>query len=101
MTPIFRWDGRYWGFTANGNLFNRHGEYRGWIESDGSVWRDDGTYLGEMVDGHYILRSTLALEPAPRLPHVPPACPIPPVPSVSRVGRVPEVGYQDALAQIG
>ena len=97
MNPVFRWNGEYYGFISNGNLFNASGEYRGWIEDDGNVWREDGTYLGELVEGSYILRNTMKVEPVPRVPRVPPVPPVPMVPAINRVGRVPRVGYEDPL----
>ena len=48
MIPIFRWDGKYWGFIAGNNLFNANGEYRGWVENNGSVWSHEGRYFGEI-----------------------------------------------------
>jgi len=97
MTPVFRWDGQYWGFIAGNNLFNAKGEYRGWVENDGSVWSHEGRYVGEIEDQNYILRHSLKVEPVPRVPHVPPVPPVPPVPSVNRVGRVPKASYADPL----
>ena len=100
MTPIFRWDGQYWGFITQGRLFNAAGECKGWIECDGSVWGDDGRYVGELHDGNYILRHSLKAGPVPRVSHVRAVPRVSPVPSATRIGRVPKGGYHDPLEEM-
>ena len=96
-TPIFRWSGEYFGFIYKGNFFDAEGEYLGWVEDDGSVWNRDGTYLGELVEGCYILRNTIKMEPTPKMPKIPPIPPIPPIPKPDRIGRIGKIGWEDAL----
>jgi hypothetical protein len=55
--PIFRWNGERFGFVHRWRLFDSQSYYLGWVD-EGEVWRRDGTYLGELVDGCYVLRST-------------------------------------------
>ena len=99
MTPLFRWDGQYWGFISNGHIFNSNGEYRGWIENDGRAWREDVAYLGVVVENNYILPNTMNLDPIPRIPRIPPIPPIPPIPSINRIGRIGKISYEDPLEQ--
>lgn len=94
---IFRWSGEYFGFIDNGYLFDSHSNYLGWAESDGSVWNEDGTYLGEMVEDSYILRNITMYEPIARIPKIPPISPIPPIPPFNRYGNYAMYGWQDAL----
>src|SRR5437763_5784209 len=53
--PIFRWNGQYFGFVANGYLMDSRGTYRGWIAHDGTVWQSNGKFLGDLVGGEYVL----------------------------------------------
>jgi hypothetical protein len=64
VDPIFRWNGEYFGFVHRWRLFDSRSYYLGWVDED-EVWRRDGTYLGELVDGCYVLRRRNA---APREP---------------------------------
>lgn len=95
--PIFRWSGEYFGFISNNYLFDANGNYIGWIEEDGSVWNEDGSYLGELVEGSYILRKSNKIEPIPKVSKIPPIPPIPPIPKINRVGKIPRIGWEDAL----
>ena len=97
MTPVYRWSGYYFGFIADGHLFDAAGRYLGWVEADGTVWRVNGSYLGELVAGEFILRrSSVALppnrpaRPFPAPPAAPPAQPY-------RTARALPAGYLDAL----
>jgi len=98
MTPIFRWSGAYFGFLTNtGFLFDANGVYIGWVSKD-QVWAVDGSYLGELVDTHYILRDTDLPEPAPKTPPDEPTTYInlPARPS-DRAAYRPRSDYSDAL----
>lgn len=97
MNRLFKWSGEYAGFISNGRLFDDGGNYIGWLEMDGSAWGPDGRYLGELVEGSYILRNTMRIEPIPRIPKIPPIPPIPPMGSVNRIGKIPRIGWTDAL----
>jgi hypothetical protein len=97
MTQFFRWDGSYLGFDSGDYLFDRNGAYIGWIEEDRSVWRSDGTYAGEVVEGDYIMRRSIMVPPVPQVPRVPPIPPVPLVPPVPRVPRVPMVGWDEVF----
>lgn len=97
MSAVFRWSGEYAGFIRSGNLFDTRGNYQGWIEADGRVWGADGQLLGHLVEGSYVLRKTMQLEPMPRLPKLPPLSPLPPLAPLNRLGRLPRMGWEDAL----
>jgi hypothetical protein len=96
MTPVFRWNGEYFGFIHNENLFHAGGAYLGWIE-DGRVWASDGAYLGEVVEENYILRRTNMIRPLPKIPRSLPLQPIRPIQEICRSGRIPKGGWVDAL----
>jgi len=95
--PIFRWSGEYFGFIHNGNFFDAKSNYLGWVKDDGSVWNEDGTYLGELTEGKYIIRNSMKTEPIPKIPKIPPIPPIPPIPSIDKIGRIGKIGWDDAL----
>jgi hypothetical protein len=92
---IFKWNGQPLGFIRNGKLFASNSDYLGWVEDDGSVWAADGHYVGEVVEGEYILRRSLKIDPIPKIPKIPPISPIPPIPPLARIGKIPRVGWID------
>lgn len=95
--PIYKWDGTYFGFLTGGCFFDAKGRYLGWVTEEGAVWHVDGRFLGELVDGHYVLRRMTMVEPVRRVPRARPMPPMPPVPSLPRVPRIPRLGWTDAL----
>ena len=96
MTPIFKWNGEYFGFIHNEYLFRADGFYVGWIEN-GQVWASDGTYLGEVAEENYVLRRTHMIPPLPKTPRVLPTKPVRAFQEVRRSGRIPKAGWVDAL----
>jgi hypothetical protein len=64
LIPIYRRSGDYFGFIKSNRLFNANSDYLGWITEDGRVWRADGSFLGELVDNHYIMRRRSMATPA-------------------------------------
>lgn len=96
MTPVFKWNGEYFGFIENENLFQADGAYLGWIEN-GHAWTGDGAYLGEVVEENYILRRTNIIPPLSKIPKSPPLQPVRPMQEISRSGRIPKGGWVDAL----
>jgi hypothetical protein len=64
---------------------------------DGQVWASDGAYLGEVVEGNYILRRTNMIPPLPKIPRILPIRPIRAIQEISRSGRIPKAGWIDAL----
>ena len=99
MHPIFRWNGERFGFLHRWRLFDSRGYYLGWVD-EGEVWRRDGTHLGELVDGYYVLRRKDAGPRSPRVSIEPPSS-LPAPPSSSwwalRPFRNPRAGWEDAL----
>ena len=94
---IFKWNGEYFGFVRRDYLFSHRGEYRGWIGRNQRVWKSSGEFLGELVDGKYILRRNTMIPPVPTVPKVPPPPPVPPMRAINLTGRIPKVGWTDAL----
>lgn len=72
--PIYRWNGEYFGFLYNGRLFDKYSTYLGWIDEN-EVWKKDGTYIGEIIDGNYILRRTSIVTRVRRAIRATPATP--------------------------
>ena len=98
VDPIFRWNGEYFGFVHRWRLFDSRSYYLGWVD-EGEVWRRDGTFLGELVDGCYVLRRRDAALRIPRVPIDPPSPPAPPSPWAPRSFRKPRAGWEDALEE--
>ena len=96
-TPIYRWSGEYFGFIYNGYLFDADSNYLGWVEDNGSAWNQDGTYLGELIEGNYILHNSVKIEPIPKIPKIPPIPPTPPIPKIDKIGKIGRLGWEDAL----
>ena len=97
MDPIFRWNGEHFGFIHRWRLFDLRSYYLGWVD-EGEVWRRDGTYLGELVDGCYVLRRRNAATRSPRVPIDPPSRPPLAPPSwAPKPFKKPRAGWEDAL----
>lgn len=97
MTHLFRWNGEYFGFISNGYFFSITSEYLGWIEADGSAWRSDGSYLGELVEKNYILRNTSRMHPMSRMARMSPMSPMSPMRPINRMGKMGRMSWVDAL----
>jgi hypothetical protein len=97
MDSIFRWNGEYFGFVRNGRLFDANARYLGWIDDDGSVWRADGSYLGQVVEGEYILRNSIKVQPADRAALAQPMSPMAPMAKMNRMGKMQRMSFVDAL----
>ncbi len=96
MQFIFRWNGQYFGFIADGYFFDATSGYRGWVESDGSVWRSDGIFLGNLVGGEYVLLQHSAAR-SKRARRASPEAPTVPARPEDRAGRGERAGYVDGL----
>lgn len=68
---IYRLNGEYFGFIWQGRFFDKKSNYIGWVDGT-QVWTTDNEYLGELVQGRYILRS---LKPIP-IPQRKGKCPV-------------------------
>jgi 4-fold beta flower protein len=99
MQAIYYWDGRYFGFIDSCYFFDAESNYRGWIDSDGTVWRSDGQFLGDLVGGEYVLlqQSTVRASQPRRLA---PSRPVPPARSENRPARSARPGYIDGLINL-
>jgi hypothetical protein len=97
MIKIFYWNGKYFGFIKNGNLFSSTSEYLGWIDNDGTVWNKNGHYVGEQVEENYILRKTNKIKPMSRMPKMTPMSPMSPMSPMNKMGKMGRMGWIDAL----
>lgn len=98
-TFVFRWSGRYAGFFRNDWLFENTGRYLGWRDTQGRVWKQDGSLLGEVVGEHYILADRRML-PQRQIPRVPPVPALPPNPPPPRLPRLPQPSCYDPLEEL-
>jgi hypothetical protein len=98
VDPIFRWNGEHFGFIHRWRLFDSRSYYLGWVD-EGEVWRRDGTYLGELVDGCYVLRRRRNAAPrSPRVPiDPPPPPPLAPPSWAPKPFKKSRAGWEDAL----
>jgi hypothetical protein len=95
-TPLFRWDGRYWGFVANGGVYDRYGRHVGWLDGP-DAYHLTGRFMGELRDRVHVLRDVLRAEPIHRAPRTAVPHPTPPAPPPDREAREPLDGWTDAL----
>jgi hypothetical protein len=94
---IFRWDGEPVGYIAGGQLYDYRGSHVGWLEDDRTMWRADGGYLGELVDGEYILRNIMVAPPLKRSPQRGTGAAPEVQPPARRMPRPPREGWTDAI----
>jgi 4-fold beta-flower domain-containing protein len=94
--PLFRWDGPYWGFVADGLVYDRYGRHVGWLRAT-EAYHLSGRFMGELCHGAHVLRDTLRAEPIHLAPQ--PAVPYatPPAPPPDREACEPLDGWTDAL----
>ena len=73
MLDLYFADGRLFGCVEpqSGAIHDTEGRFRGWVESDGAVYRADGEYAGDLAEGGYVLRDPSRPAPPRRAP--PPA----------------------------
>jgi len=96
---IFRRSGEHFGFVKKDKLFKRDSTYLGWITKEGRVWREDGTFLGELVDTHYVMRRRSMATPASKAPKARPATPARPATRANKAARAGKAGWVDALEE--
>ncbi len=94
--PLFRWDGKYWGFVADGALCDRYGRHVGWLEG-ADAYQRNGRFMGELREGRYVLRDVLRPEPIHRAPRAAVPYPTPPAPAPDREAREPLDTWREAL----
>ncbi len=95
-SPLFRWDGSYWGFLAGDDIYDRYGRYVGWVEGT-DVYHRNGRFMGELMNRFHVLRNVLRPEPIHRAPRDPVPYSAPPLASPDRKPRDPLDGWSDAL----
>ena len=95
--PIFRWNGKYFGFIWKNRLFDEKSNYVAWIDGV-EVWKKDGSYLGDLFEDTYILRATKIEKRPPCTPtNIPSDSPTTPKLCSSREPREARKNYVDAL----
>jgi hypothetical protein len=99
VKALYRWDGRHVGFRSGDHLYTREGACFGWVDDDATVWRTDGTYLGELMHDSYVLRSKRLREGSRQTRRrMDPPRSVTPVDVSDRDARMPLAGMDDALA---
>lgn len=97
MQYIYRTNGIYLGFIANGMIFSRDGDYLGWLESK-FAWDPSGRFKGQLWDTRYIIINRFGVQPLPKTPrpapNEPPALPDPP-PNIAPVSL--PTGWADSF----
>jgi hypothetical protein len=102
VKALYRWDGRHVGFRSGDHVYDRDGECFGWVDDDDTVWRTDGTYLGELMHDSYVLRSKRLREGSRQTRRkMDPPRPIAPVEVADRPARLSLAGMDDALGFLG
>jgi hypothetical protein len=100
-TPLFRWDGAYWGFVVNDRVYDRHGRQFAWLEAVAGHVTDafdlSGRFVGERRDRYHILRNVLRPEPVHRAERAPIPAPSIPAAAPDHDPRDPLDGWADAL----
>jgi hypothetical protein len=94
---IYHLNGRYFGFAAGGCLFDRKSEYLGFILPDGTVWKADGNYAGQVFEGRYVIRYSTMATPAKCAAPASPAGPATPAAPADIAPIASMAGVRDAL----
>jgi hypothetical protein len=50
ITKLYDSSGNYRGFIDDENIFNSHGKFVGFLDSDGDVYTSSGNFLGAIVN---------------------------------------------------
>jgi hypothetical protein len=92
MKPIYKMSGAYLGFTSNGFLFSRDGDYLGWIDGQ-YVWDAAGRFRGQLWEGKYIIFNPFRVQPLPKQPRAKPVVPALPNPPPNIPPVAPPTGW--------
>lgn len=99
MKLIFRTNGTYLGFIADGSLFSRDGEYLGWVDGR-HVWDSQGRYRGQLWNNDkYIIFNRFNVAPVPRTPKAAPSTPALPNPPANIAAVTLPTGWQDGFGE--
>jgi hypothetical protein len=93
---IYRLNGEYFGFIWQSNLFDKNSKQIGWVDGT-EVWTTKNEYLGELLDGKYILRAIKIESPVCKKQCPPQSKPVPPPQFENIPKQTPKKGYVDAL----
>jgi hypothetical protein len=94
---IYRLNGKYFGFVSSDCLFSKKSEYLGFILPDGTFWKADGNYAGELFEESYIIRRSSIATPAKCAAPAAPARPAIPAAPANIAPRAPMSGVRDVL----
>lgn len=99
-TPLYKWNGKYYGFIYNDKIFDKDAKYKGWIDENSQAWNKDGEHIGELTNENYVLKKDMQMPKVPKIPKIPPIPPIPPIPKIDRVGKIDKIDWSDALNKL-
>ena len=91
--PIYTTRGDVGGFLLYPFLFNRQGEWIGWVESDRSVYSVMGNFVGTLEAGPRILRRRSYDHALPRQTPPAPPHPIRPMANIPLPPLMPELSF--------
>ncbi len=91
LIPIYTTHGDVGGFLRYPHIYNRQGEWMGWVTSKRQVYSVHGHYVGYLSDDPRILRKQSSGYFKPRLSPPPPPQPIIPPATVPLAPMMPEV----------
>lgn len=95
---IYRLNGDYFGFIWQARLFDKDSNYVGWIDGK-EVWTTKNEYLGEILDGKYVVRyAKKKVFPQCRGKCPAPVKPSKPADSRNIEPKAEKEGYVDALS---
>ena len=100
MKKIYCWDGNYFGFINNGHLFRKDSTYIGWVEDDGTVWHENGKFMGEIHEEDYILRKENMMEPMQKMKKMRPMTPMIPMAPMNKLAKMGKMGWRDPLPDL-
>ena len=100
-TPLFRWEGTYWGFLEGDRIYDRHGRQVAWLDTSHGhghdVYHLSGHFLGEWRDRHHVLRNVLRPDPVHRAQRAPIPTRVIPDPPSDHAACDPIDEWADAL----
>lgn len=99
-SPLYKWNGQYYGFLYGERIFDQNATYKGWIDENRQAWDKNGQHIGELIDDFYILKKDMQIPKIPKIPKIPPVPPVPPVPKVNKIGKIGKIGWSDALDKL-
>lgn len=94
---LYKYNGEYWGFTIKNRIYNKEGDYFGWIDKKNRCWDIDGDYLGDLVDGIHIIKKNIYTNPVSRIPKIPRVSPVKIADRPNIKSKMLKTNYYDVL----